>query len=81
MPLEINFLGIRSRRIYPKESFWRIAGEEGCEAVFGLDAHAAKDAYDEESLSIAEWITKKYGLKVLEYPTLIDPKTKKKFEL
>ncbi|MBE6549138.1 MAG: histidinol-phosphatase HisJ family protein [Ruminococcaceae bacterium] len=81
LPLEINFLGIRSRRIYPKESFWRIAGEEGCEAVFGLDAHAPNNAYDEGSLPLAEWLVNKYGLKISEYPTLTDPKTNKKFEL
>ena len=39
MPLEVNFLGLYEGRQYPRESFWRIAGEEGCKAVFGIDAH------------------------------------------
>ena len=81
IPLEINFLGLRAGRKYPHESFWRIAGEEGCSVVFGFDSHAAKDAYDGKSLSIAELIVNKFGLKLIEKPFLIDPKTKKRIEL
>ena len=81
IPLEINLLGCRSYRMYPNKDFWRIAGEEGCSAVLGFDSHAAKDAYDDKSIPVAEWLAERYGLKVIDYPTLVDPKTKKKFEL
>lgn len=39
IPLEINLLGVREGRHYPGAFFWRIAGEEGCTAVLGSDAH------------------------------------------
>lgn len=74
VPLELNFLGIRHKRHYPRESFWHLAGEEGCEVVFGFDAHAAVDAYDGESLKIAEDTVKKHGLRLNEDPVLKDPK-------
>ena len=74
VPLEINFLGIRGRRHYPRQSFWRLAGEEGCEVVFGFDAHHARDAYDGESLAVAEKMVKKYGLRLNEDPKLVDPR-------
>ena len=81
IPLEINFLGLRSGRAYPSERFWRIAGEEGCAAVFGFDAHVPKHAYDGARLPIAELIVSKFGLKLIEKPCLIHPKTKEKIEL
>lgn len=39
VPLEINLLGLAGGRNYPNEDFWRIAGEVGCAAVLGCDAH------------------------------------------
>lgn len=39
LPLELNLLGLREGRNYPNPSFWRLAGEEGCRAVLGWDAH------------------------------------------
>lgn len=61
-PLEINFLGIRDKRFYPNEPLWRIAGEVGCKAIFGFDAHDIKDAFDGDSIQRAEEIVSKYGL-------------------
>ena len=81
MPVELNFLGIRSGRKYPQERFWKIVGQEGCDVVFGFDAHAPKDAYDNDSLPCAEWLVGEYGLKLLEKPMLVDPVTKKRFEI
>ena len=52
LPLEINFLGIREKRCYPNEMFWEIAGEEGCDVIFGLDAH------DTEAFQIADLVKK-----------------------
>lgn len=40
VPLEINMLGLVQGRAYPTERFFRIAAEEECRAVIGVDAHA-----------------------------------------
>ncbi|MBR7133416.1 MAG: histidinol-phosphatase [Clostridia bacterium] len=66
MPLEINFLGLRTNRHYPAMKFWEIAGEEGCTAVFGFDAHDTMAAYDGDSLITANRMIEKYGLKLIE---------------
>ncbi len=72
VPLELNFLGIRDKRVYPNQAFWKMVGEMGCEVVYGFDAHDKKAAYDEESLAVAEQMREKYGLKVLEIPRIVD---------
>jgi len=76
VPLEINFLGIRDNRIYPNGEFWRIAGEVGCPAVFGLDAHTPQDACDPASLEKAKRIVDKYGVNYIGKPTVKDIRRK-----
>ena len=66
IPLEINFLGIRDHRHYPREDFWKIAGEYDCKAIFGFDSHAAEDAYDGESLEVARGILECCHLELVE---------------
>ena len=62
VPLEINFLGIRSQRRYPRELFWELAGKTGAPVTFGSDAHDPQNTFDESSLALAkEWV-KKYSL-------------------
>lgn len=73
VPLEINFLGIRTHRIYPTPKFWEIAGEERCPVTFGFDAHDTENAYDGESLLVAEEMVKKYNLNYIGRPKLIVP--------
>ena len=70
-PLEVNFLGIRDNRNYPVELFWKIAGEVGCKAVFGLDAHDLRGAGDKKSKKRAEEILKKYNIEFIKDPKLI----------
>ena len=53
LPLEINFLGIRGGRHYPTDLFWRIAGEEGCTAIYGFDTHDVPSSFDGESIPAA----------------------------
>ena len=72
IPLEINLLGIRTGRNYPNPTFWRIAGEECCKAVFGFDAHTAKDAFDAKSIPIAERLANECGLLVVDDPKIVD---------
>ena len=67
IPLEINFLGLREGRPYPRPLFWEIAGEVGCQAVFGSDAHHPEHVYDPNSEIIALDMVKKYGLTLLEH--------------
>lgn len=66
VPLEINLLGIRSKRHYPSESFFRIAAEEGNEVIFGTDAHDPFDVCDKISEARALEMVKTLGLTLLE---------------
>lgn len=71
--LEVNFLGLRDNRHYPNPDFWELVGEMGCEVVYGVDAHNEKTTYnDNEAFQKAEEMRKKYGLKVLSIPRLVD---------
>ena len=38
-PVEINLLGVVEHRHYTDEHFLRLAGETGCKAIIGCDAH------------------------------------------
>ncbi len=79
VPLEINFLGLRTGRQYPNRRFWEIAGECGCQAVFGLDAHATKEAApDGTALAAAEYLITANGLQYVPYPTIVNPATPKR---
>ncbi len=65
-PLEINFLGIRENRSYPKKAFWQVAGEEGAKAVYGFDAHTPLGACDTASLYTAQRLAQEYAIEVIE---------------
>lgn len=71
IPLEINFYGIRDNRFYPFDKFWEIAGKVGCSAVYGFDAHDTASAYDGASISAADALVRKYGLKLCESPKIV----------
>ena len=64
-PLEINLLGIREDRHYPRESFWQIAGEEGNTAVLGCDAHRPENVVDAVSEQKAISLAHRFGIPVL----------------
>ena len=66
LPLEINLLGIRDGRNYPKERFWAIAGEEGCDVIFGADAHTPESLSSPDSDEYALGLVKKYSLRLLD---------------
>ena len=65
-PLEINLLGLREERNYPDERFWRIAGEEGCAAVLGSDAHRPEHVLDPKSERRALALAARCGLRLLD---------------
>ena len=65
-PLEINILGIREKRHYPRESFWRIAGEEGNIAILGCDAHSPENVVDTVSEKKAISMAHRCGVPLLD---------------
>ena len=73
LPLEINFLGLCENRHYPNETFWKIAGEENCDVIFGIDAHKPTAFKYVETLQKAHALVEKYGLHLLEDVTLRRP--------
>lgn len=46
IPLEVNLLGSRESRWYPKRKFFEIAAEVGNEIVFGTDSHSPQTLLD-----------------------------------
>ena len=78
VPLEINLLGIRDHRHYPRDIFWELCGQIGAEACIGCDAHSADVAYDRPSYIIASGMVERYGLILNESPTLRSPIIKEK---
>lgn len=73
IPLEINLLGIRERRNYPSARFWKLAGELGCTAVFGCDAHSPGDVADPDNLREADAFAARFHLQPLPEIPLIKP--------
>ncbi len=73
MPLEINLLGLGEDRPYPDRRFWKIAGEENCQVVLGLDAHDPKAFACPEVVRAAEDMVSRYGLRLQETVELRRP--------
>lgn len=73
MPLEINLLGIRDRKHYPRPIFWEVAAEEGCQVILGRDAHQPEALFDRDSEQKALRIVVKLGLELLETVPLKKP--------
>lgn len=72
VPIELNFLGIRGKRNYPNDNFWRIAGEENSPVVYGLDAHSPVDSFDEKSLGSSAEIIQKFNLNIQSVEDIIN---------
>lgn len=72
MLLEINLLGIRGKRHYPNERFWRIAAEENCKVILGVDAHGAFVMRNPEAEAKAMGLVKKYDLNLQQTISLRD---------
>lgn len=65
-PLEINLLGIREKRHYPDDRFWRIAAEEGNAVILGCDAHHPKELSSKRAEEKALRLAAVYGLTPLQ---------------
>lgn len=73
LPLEINLLGMRTFREYPRKDFFAIAAECGCKVVLGSDAHHPEDVTDPESEQKAlDWV-RELGLSLCETVELHSP--------
>ena len=66
IPLEINLLGMQEGKQYPNPVFWRIAGEEGCAAVLGADAHWPEGVRNDEYEARARALARDCGVPILE---------------
>ena len=73
IPLEINLLGADYGRNYPNPVFWRIAGETGCDAVSGCDAHRAGDVIRPEAYQKAMRLVEEYKLHLVNDSLAINP--------
>lgn len=70
IPLEINLLGIRDGRHYPRDRFFELCGEIGASVCIGSDAHSPDTVCDLESYKKAQEICAEYDLKLIENPVL-----------
>lgn len=68
IPMELNRLGMSDGRIYPRETFWRLAGEYGIRAVVGMDAHSPDALTDAAGARKCLELAARCGVEVL--PTL-----------
>ena len=66
LPVEINLLGLAGRRNYPAEGFLKIAGEYGCTAIIGCDAHTPDSLSDTKLWAQGIELAEKYGLAVID---------------
>ncbi len=66
IPLEINLLGMQEGKQYPNPAFWRIAGEEGCTAILGADAHWPTGLRCGEYETRGRALAERFGLPALE---------------
>ncbi len=73
IPLEINLNGLRKNGYYPAERFWKIAGEEGCTAVFGADAHEPVNVWQPQTLERAEELVQRLRLRLADTVNLRNP--------
>lgn len=74
MPLEINLLGVRENRPYPREAFFRLCGEMGAEICIGCDAHSPDVVCDRPSFVKAMEMAERYNLRVNHDPVLCEVK-------
>ena len=70
IPLELNMLGIRAKRHYPNERFYKIAKEVGNEIIIGSDAHDPIHVADPFSESVALTMVASLGLNLIKKPLL-----------
>ena len=73
IPLEINLLGKRAGRHYPRDLFWETAAKLGAKAIIGCDAHAPEHVGVKEEIENALRYADKLGIEVLRDVKLKNP--------
>ena len=69
LPIEYNLWGIHKGGNYPADRFWKMAAEEGCRVVIGVDAHAPEILANKDMYTQAQGYIQSLGLELLEeYP-------------
>ncbi len=66
IPIELNLLGLREKRHYPVDAFWKIASEIGNDVLFGCDSHSPDAVALESDYIMGMELVKKYGLNYIE---------------
>ena len=66
-PVEINLLGLVQQRHYPNEHFLKLAGEIGCSAIIGCDAHQPGRLDFRKEQEICRNMAYRNGLKVIDF--------------
>ena len=74
IPLEINLNGIRDKRYYPCDDFWRIVGSVGASAVIGFDAHQVVHVADRTEMIAGIRYADKFGINRIDEVRLRNPK-------
>ena len=67
IPIEINQLGVMSKRHYPNEWFLKLAGETGCQAIIGCDAHAPEQLLENSSREFCRQIANRNNLQIIDF--------------
>lgn len=70
IPLEINFLGLRTKRHYPNQRLFKIAAEVGNKIIFGADAHEPQHCCNLETEKEALRWVEALGLQLIDKPIL-----------
>lgn len=73
VPLEINILGLVTKRAYPSPIFWETASALGPKAIIGCDAHDPKNVADKASLEEALRFADKYKLNIIDKVDIVNP--------
>ncbi len=74
LPVEINLLGVVEHRHYTDEHFLKIAGEMGCTAIIGCDAHQPSRLDYRKGQALCQQMAARNGLPVLDYLPGLEPK-------
>jgi len=66
IPLEVNILGFRQHRAYPRESFYRIAQDVGNTLILGGDVHSPAEFTEPGVFDNCRAWAKQFGLPIVE---------------
>lgn len=73
IPLELNLLGMRTHRKYPRDYFWELVGKMGATAILGCDAHAPEDVAESSNIENALRYAERFDVKLTELAKLKNP--------